>query len=359
MHSSLAVYTVCLLTAVCSLVASGSPLNNPEFIGSAQCGSCHQQQYQDWQGSHHDQAMMEANSQSVLGDFNQASFSFNGITSTFFKKGDEFWVNTDGPDGILQDYKIAYTFGITPLQQYLIAFDNGRYQALSIAWDSRSKAEGGQRWFHLYPDVSDHKDTLHWTRQLQNWNSHCAECHSTQLQKNYDQVSNSYQTTWFEMDVACEACHGAGGQHVAWVNSKDKNKPDNKGLLTDIRSHGHWQRLPAQATANKLGATPSHSDQQINSCASCHARRSTIDTVDNKDFQGKELLDTHIPLLIEQPFYHIDGQILDEVYVYGSFIQSKMHQQGVVCTDCHNPHSLKLKAPDNQLCAQCHNPSVF
>lgn len=355
----LAIGLAYLLTTVFSLPASGRPLDNPEFIGSEQCGSCHQQQYQDWQGSHHDQAMMKANSESILGDFNQASFSLNGITSTFFKKGDEFWVNTDGPDGILQDYKIAYTFGITPLQQYLIAFDDGRYQALSIAWDSRRKAEGGQRWFHLYPDVSGHKDTLHWTGQLQNWNSHCAECHSTELQKNYDQVSNSYQTTWFEMDVACEACHGAGRQHMAWVNSKDPNKPDNKGLLTDIRSHGHWQRLPAQATANKLGATPSHSDQQINSCASCHARRSTIDAVDNKNFQGKELLDTHIPLLIEEPFYHIDGQILDEVYVYGSFIQSKMHQQGVVCSDCHNPHSLKLKAPDNQLCAQCHNPSVF
>lgn len=359
MRSLLAVYIAFLLTGIFSLVASASPLSNPEFIGSEQCGSCHQQQYQDWRSSHHDQAMMEANSQSVLGDFNQSSFSLNGITSTFFKKGSEFWVNTDGTDGILQDYKIAYTFGITPLQQYLIAFDDGRYQALSIAWDSRSKAEGGQRWFHLYPDVTGHKDVLHWTRQLQNWNSHCAECHSTQLQKNYDQHSNSYQTTWSEINVACEACHGAGRQHVAWVNSKDPKKPDNKGLLTDIRSHGHWQRLPAQATANKFGTNPTHGDQQINSCASCHARRTTIDTVDNKNFRGKELLDTHIPLLIEEPFYHVDGQILDEVYVYGSFIQSKMHQQGVVCSDCHNPHSLELKAPNNQLCAQCHNPSVF
>ncbi len=363
MHFSFAATAACLLLASFPLFLQAKSVKDPNFVGSQQCASCHQQAYQDWQGSHHDKAMMVADSTSVLGDFNQATFTLNGITSTFFKKGDEFWVNTDGADGKLKDFKIDYTFGVTPLQQYLIGFDDGRYQTLTIAWDSRSKKEGGQRWFHLYPDTTGHEDVLHWTRYSQNWNSRCAECHSTNLQKQYDPVSNRYNTTWFEIDVACESCHGAGSQHVQWANNKDTNKPQsdlqNQGLLADVRSDGHWQRLPGLNTAAKHGATRAHSDQQINSCAGCHSRRSTIGVVDNQQVQGKELLDTHVPRLIESPLYHVDGQILDEVYVYGSFIQSKMYQLGVVCSDCHNPHSLELKAPDNQLCAQCHNPSVF
>jgi hypothetical protein len=58
-------------------------------------------------------------------------------------------VRTDGPDGALRDYPIAYTFGVYPLQQYLIAMPGGRLQALGVAWDSRPKEQGGQRWFHL------------------------------------------------------------------------------------------------------------------------------------------------------------------------------------------------------------------
>lgn len=359
MRFPLTVCAVYLLFSFFSLMTQAKPADNADFIGSQRCAACHQQAYKEWQGSHHDQAMMVADSASVLGDFDQATFTLNGITSTFFKKGDEYWVNTDGADGKLQDFKIDYTFGVSPLQQYLIGFDDGRYQSLSIAWDSRSKEEGGQRWFHLYPDVSGHEDVLHWTRFSQNWNSRCAECHSTNLQKNYDVSSNSYQTTWFEIDVACESCHGAGSQHIEWLNSKDDNKGDNKGLLTDIRSDGQWQRSPGLNTAAKHGASRAHTDQQINSCAGCHSRRSIIGEVDNKTPQGQELLDTHLSRLIESPLYHVDGQILDEVYVYGSFVQSKMYQRGVVCSDCHNPHSLKLKAPDNQVCAQCHNPSVF
>jgi cytochrome c553 len=77
-------------------------------------------------------------------------------------------------------------FGVYPLQQYLLPLDDGRLQALSIAWDSRPAEEGGQRWYHLYPDEAiAHDDPLHWTGPYQNWNTRCAECHSTDLHKNY------------------------------------------------------------------------------------------------------------------------------------------------------------------------------
>ena len=136
------------------------------------------------------------------------------VTTTFCRDGEKFVVRTDGPDGALHDYPIAYTFGVYPLQQYLIAFPGGRLQALGIAWDSRPKEQGGQRWFELYPGHQlKPDDPLHWTGRDQNYQ--WADCHSTDLKKNYDLAANRYRTSWTDLDVGCEACHGPGSRHVA------------------------------------------------------------------------------------------------------------------------------------------------
>jgi len=343
-----------MLALVSSFEIAASTAINPNYVGAKVCAGCHEQAYEDWRGSHHDEAMQHANQKSVLGNFNQARFEYNGVTSTFFKKGNEFWVNTDGADGKLQDFKIQYTFGVTPLQQYLIGFDDGRFQSLGIAWDSRPKEQGGQRWFHLYPNEKvDYKDILHWTRFSQNWNARCADCHSTNLQKNYSPATNQYKTTWSEINVACETCHGPGADHLAWSKNPLK-KIANKGFKHNLAG-GIWQRQPGVDTASRIDGKKT--DVQINSCASCHSRRGTIHDGDI-NHEG-ELLNGYLPSLITSPTYHVDGQILDEDYVYGSFIQSKMHEKGVVCSNCHNPHSLKLRVHDNGLCAQCHNPQTF
>src|SRR6266850_693964 len=178
------------------------------FVGEKVCASCHEPEAALWQGSHHEEAMAVADETTVLGNFGGATLTHYGVTSTFYKKDGKFHVRTDGPDGTLQDYEIAYTFGVYPLQQYLIAFPGGRYQALGVAWDSRPLEQGGQRWFHLYPD-QDIKagDPLHWTGLNQTWNYMCADCHSTDLHKNFDLATNSYETSWAEINVACEACH--------------------------------------------------------------------------------------------------------------------------------------------------------
>jgi hypothetical protein len=205
----------------------------PAYVGIEICASCHQEESINWRGSQHDLAMQHANDKTVLGNFDNASFEYNGIKSTFFRKQGLYYINTDGPDGKLSDFLISYTFGVTPLQQYLVELDGGRLQALSIAWDSRTKADGGQRWFHLYPDEKiDYKDELHWTRQSQNWNFMCAECHSTNLKKNFDLKTNQFHTTWSEIDVSCEACHGPGSRHVAWANkTEDRENSGDKGLV--------------------------------------------------------------------------------------------------------------------------------
>ena len=159
--------------------AAASPGMAPDdsgYVGAATCAGCHEDEHNLWQGSHHDLAMQPATAETVLGDFSGATFEYFGTTSTFLRKNDTFHVRTDGPDGELTEYPIAYTFGLDPLQQYLIEMPGGRLQALSILWDSRAKAEGGQRWYHLYPDEPIRAgDELHWAGLNQNWNFMCAD----------------------------------------------------------------------------------------------------------------------------------------------------------------------------------------
>ncbi len=290
----------------------------------------------------------------MLGNFDNASFSYNGITTRFFRKGDKFMVNTDGEDGKLQDFEVAYVFGVDPLQQYLLPLSRGRLQALSIAWDARPAAEGGQRWYHLYPDEKiDYKDPLHWTGTYQNWNTSCAECHSTDLQKNYQAQSRSFDTKFAELDVGCEACHGPGEQHLALAKQGKLKDATNGGFPTALAQRGQWA-FPAGAHIARR-TEPLQSNAQIDSCGRCHSRRGTLGNY----HYGAELLDTHRLALPQSPLYYPDGQIRDEVYEYGSFVQSKMHQAGVVCSNCHEPHSLQLRAPGNGVCAQCHEAAHY
>lgn len=322
-------------------------------VGGKTCVSCHTSAAKDWQGSHHDLAMQPASEQSVLGDFNNARFTYEGITTTFFKRDGKLFTRTDGADGKLADFEIRHAFGVSPLQQYLIELPGGRLQALSIAWDSRPKEAGGQRWFHLYPkDKVNYKDVLHWTRRSQNWNHMCAECHSTDLRKNYDAGTQRFHTTWTDINVSCEACHGPGSSHLAWAKREAgwDNIP-NKGLAVqfDERRYVHWTIDPASGNAQRSAARVTH--KEIETCARCHSRRSQL----SEDFvHGRPLMDTHLPVTLQRGLYHADGQIQDEVYEYGSFRQSKMFHKGVTCSDCHNPHSLKLKAKGSMVCMQCH-----
>ena len=328
------------------------------YVGAAVCKTCHEPEFKAWSGSHHDLAMQQATATTVLGNFANAKFRYNGIESTFFTRGDKFMVRTDGPDGKLADYEITYTFGVYPLQQYLIPFPGGRYQALPIAWDSRPKEQGGQRWFHLQPNQKvDHKDPLHWTGRYQNWALQCAECHSTNLRKGYDAASDTYRTTFSEINVACESCHGQGSNHVDWAGKAKAPYPPHgeKGL---VRLKSHWDeawKFPSSDAKFAVRDRPADTTG-MNVCAACHARRSTL-SEDRK--AGAALEDSHHLALPMAPNYHADGQQHEEVYVWGSFLQSKMHQSGVTCMDCHEPHSQKLRAEGNALCTRCHNAAEF
>lgn len=343
--------------------SSGQPPaadGNPDYVGVKTCSGCHQQEFADWQQSHHDLAMKTPDAETVVGNFDNATFDYFGTESTFFKRDGKYFVRTDGADGQLQDYPVAYTFGIYPLQQYLIEFPGGRLQALSLSWDSRPKEEGGQRWFHLYPDEEIKPgDPLHWTGINQNWNYQCADCHSTNLHKNYDTVSQTFATQWSEINVGCESCHGPGRKHVQWAGLPDAEKTDwkNSGFEVSFRERqqARW-KFDMESGIAHIENRDVQTQQEIPVCAQCHSRRGTqLPGVKPDD----DFLDYFHPALLEENLYHADGQINDEVYVWGSFLQSKMHAAGVTCSNCHNPHSLELRAQGNDLCAQCHVPAKF
>ncbi len=325
------------------------------FVGSDTCIGCHQEAGAAWHPSQHAHAMAHASDDTVLGDFDDARFDYYGTTSRFFKKDGKFYVETDGPDGTLDTFEVKYTFGLEPLQQYLIEFPDGRVQALTIAWDSRTKEEGGQRWFHLYADEHiGHDDPLHWTKLNQNWNFMCAECHSTGVAKNYDPKTDSFHTTWKEISVGCEACHGEGSAHVAWAKSRSLFGTDDnaKGLLArfDERSGVTWTRDP-ETDRPMRGARPKALRKEVEMCGRCHGRRGILSEA---FVPGQPLSDSHQVSLLSRGLYQADGQMLDEVYNYGSFKQSKMFAAGVTCSDCHDPHSAKLRAKGDQVCLQCH-----
>jgi predicted CXXCH cytochrome family protein len=304
--------------------------------------------------------MQHANAQTVLGNFDHARFTDAGLTTMFFTREGKFFVNTDGPDGTLHDYEITYTFGVTPLQQYLIEFPDGRLQALTIAWDSRPKEAGGQRWFNLYPGQAIAAgDRLHWTGIDQNWNFMCAECHSTDVHKNFDAETNRFATQWSEINVACEACHGPGSVHVAWAKREGDWKHvdgPGRGLQVALGERRGVTWTPQADTGNAARSRPRETAREVEMCGRCHARRGQL--TDRLAF-GRSLSDTHRVSLIEAPLYWPDGQMRDEVYNYGSFLQSKMFAQGVTCSDCHAPHTQQLKAPGNAVCAQCHLPVKY
>jgi Flp pilus assembly protein TadD len=328
------------------------------FVGAQSCAACHAEEHAKWRGSQHAQAMLPATAESVRGDFAGVKVTYAGITSMFTTRDGRYFVRTDGPDGKLGEFEIKYTFGIEPLQQYLIALPGGRLQALGVAWDARPRDAGGQRWFHLYPDRKlKAGDPLHWTGIDQNWNYQCADCHSTNLRKQYDAAAATFKTTWSEVNVGCESCHGPGSNHVAWARQDgDARRLPDKGLtaVLDERRGVTWSIDPASGNAAR--STPRATHREIEVCARCHARRGQFS---DEHAAGQPLHNAFRPALLAPGLYHADGQQRDEVFTYASFLQSRMHAKGVSCADCHDPHSQRLRAPGNAVCGQCHAPAKF
>lgn len=305
------------------------------FSGSASCRECHAKIYEKWMGSYHAKSMAPATEETVRGEFDDTTFDYFGMTSRFYRIDGDFWVHTEDETGAMKDFRIEFVFGVYPLQQYLVRFPGGRLQSLTIAWDDVKK-----RWYHLYPDGKIAAgDWLHWTRGAQNWNGMCSECHSTNLRKAYDPEKDTFETTYSEINVACEACHGPASLHVAWAKLPAMARPASDDYRLIVSTKGMSPR------------------EQVELCAPCHSRRFYLREYEQEP--GSDLLDHLVPALLDEQLYFPDGQIKDEVYEYASFVQSKMYRNGVRCTNCHDPHTMQRHKEGNDLCLQCHRSDTY
>lgn len=327
------------------------------YVGSQACAACHATTLADWQGSDHAKAMAVATPQSVLGDFSDVAIVHHGETARFRREGERFLVETQGKDGKPETFAISHSFGWRPLQQYLVTFPDGRLQALPWAWDTRPQAQGGQRWFHVYGDQSfPPGDALHWTGRMQNWNFMCAECHSTAVKKGYDAASNSFRTTYSEVSIGCESCHGPAAGHLAWAAAGRTGDPVLKGFEAAAARRGAVDWTPDPATGSPAASVARPPGDEVETCARCHQRRGTI----SEDWKpGRSIADTHLPALLTSGLFEADGQMVDEVFTDQTFRQSKMHAKGVICSDCHDVHSGRLKAEGPLVCSQCHDRQRF
>ena len=317
---------------------SAAPEAPLTFVGASTCASCHPLQTARWQLSKHARSMQPASRADIAAPFARETLSVDGEATTFSRRGDTFVVRATGPGGAVRDLDVAYTLGIFPLQQYLLGLPGGRLQALGVAWDARP-APVGQRWYQIFPGS-------------RSWNAVCADCHSTNIRKNYRPERDRYETTWTDINVACEACHGAGSRHIAWARQGSHAGDD--GLAPVRGTDGAvWTIDPATSVAHRSRARTSH--VEIDMCARCHSRR--IQLTDEVD-AGQPLTDSYRPSLLDEGLYFADGQINAEVYEYGSFLQSRMYLGGVTCGDCHEPHKPDLISRPDETCRRCH-PSTF
>lgn len=330
-------FLLLLLAALSGKAVAADASDPPAYVGTQTCVDCHQDEYEDWTGSHHDLAWTEPTPDNILGDFDNATFVHRGVTTTFTREGDTSFIESDGPDGTLTKWPVAGIIGIEPLQQYFVETEPGRFQTFDIPWDTEQN-----EWFHMYPDQHlPASEAFHWTGPYKTWNNRCAECHSTDYSRNYDATERSYRSTFSEIGVGCEACHGPGEAHLAWAETESRPADWKWEGLSD---HGFTIDFASGDT-----------ETQIQQCAACHSRRGPLEG--GSPLPGTPFHDAYRLSTLRDPLYHADGQILDEVYVYGSFLQSKMYAEGVTCSDCHDVHSAEHHAEGNGICVACHSPA--
>lgn len=312
-----------------NVVPAWAQQEQPQYVGTEACRDCHVDAAKAWDQSHHAQAWMMPSDQSVVADFDGTTFAHDGMSVIFSKDEAGHFAKVTEKNGVTAQYPVHSVAGIEPLQQYLFDTGKGRLQSFDVYWDTEQ-----QEWGHLYPDQDlPPDDGLHWTGPYKNWNARCAECHATGYKRNYGPQTRSYRSTQAEIGVGCEACHGPASAHIEWTTGKTPPAHLTKtGFTMDWTASG---------------------EAAIQQCATCHSRREALG--DGNPLPGTPYHETYTLSLLRPGLYYPDGQIQDEVYVYGSFLQSKMYAKGVTCINCHEPHSGELLAEGTAVCTQCHS----
>lgn len=274
----------------------------------ADCASCHAAEATAWTGSHHQLATATVDVAAHAARFDGKPVTAGALTVTPARAGDTLTFTVKEAKGT-HTWKVVNTLAVAPLQQYLLEADRGRLLVAPIAWDV-----GAGRWFDPSQEgaVGDPADPLYWAGITGTWNHMCAECHTTRLDEGFDAETQTYHTTYDQLGVGCVGCHGPAVEN-------------------DLRD-------PAA---------------QIQVCGDCHSRRESVAV---RPRPGAPVLEHALPTLLDATVYTPLGGIRkgEEAFEYGSFLQSRMYEKGVTCSDCHDPHTGKLKAEGDAVCTSCH-----
>lgn len=298
-------------------------------LSSDYCIKCHKHIYDvskaSEKGSHHFYANRNIDLEKDGAVFDGRIKKIGNVAYTFFKDGNALKIKMSEA-GVEKVFEPKMVIGKTPLKQFIIEVEAGKFQTLSLAVDTNNN--------ELF-DVFNYEERLqgewgHWLGRGMNWNSNCAYCHTTNYKKNYDFKSDSYKSAFIEQGIRCIECHDA----------IPKECMEGKDFLPVIKKR------------------PTNLERTY-SCAVCHSRREEL--TNNKFKVGDSYFDHFRPILPDTPnIYRADGQVMEENFMFGSFMMCRQFKAGVSCTDCHDAHSMRLVAnpQDNKLCLNCHAPNA-
>ena len=323
------------------------------YLGSSACQRCHQDQYASWQRALHLKMTRGAAKAEVLGDFRTGTrFAKYGRSYQMFTRDGRYFMTVRRRDAGPETFEANYTLGARRFQGYLSSLPDGRIYVLPAFWHVETA-----QWVD-FKEITPLPDDDHDFRQI--WNVNCFNCHATNLAQNFNRRTRTYATTWTEMGIGCEACHGPGGDHVSLMNRWEKEPGSRPAYDTSRGNHGLGALLkvfsPRTAERRRI----------FDACGYCHGNKTNY-------FPGFKPGDVYedyaLPFLISQPIPRDDPQgdfwpdgrptrfnRPQALTASGCFMKGQ-----AVCTDCHlahgarNDHALKLPFErSNGLCTQCH-----
>ncbi|MFT5370136.1 MAG: putative CXXCH cytochrome family protein, partial [Candidatus Latescibacterota bacterium] len=310
--------------------------SEPGFTGVKRCAECHTNNYAEWKRSLHGLAMTVPTDSTVVGDFNQASHTYGGVTTQMYRRDGDFFMKTLNAKGQVEEFRVDYTIGVRQHQAYMTQFPDGRYQVLPLYHDGATHAwvdaqEGGVVAQHQ-PLVAD--DYYHWTNAGRTWNFHCFDCHASRVQKHYDVDTDTYRSSVGNLAIDCEACHGPSAKH-----DETRGQPG--------------------APMHQLALRLLDKEPAVEVCIQCHAAKEILT---EGYLPGENFYDYYQLILPDDKrFFYPDGQ--PRVYIYPGalhlmspcFVNDELQ-----CTTCHDAHGstrdvdLVADREGVGLCEGCH-----
>lgn len=330
------------------------------YIPSENCLACHEQKYKSWEHTHHSKMTQEAGPEAITGDFTKNNtFEYLGVKTRMERRGDEFFMHFDYPDGRKESNKIHRTVGSRRMQQY-VTQRNGQYIRLPVSYDLEN-----QRWMSLNGSFF-YPDSANFVQHEAQWDLNCVFCHNVKAQPNYNFQTKLAKSEVAEVGIACGACHGAGAEHAE--------------LAASPLVRAQW--LMDESADRKIVLAPKlDSDRSLMVCAHCHGQRTPNPPERIAEIMGKgdpfdagEDLsqffkpvqrDTHIGNFSFASRFWDNGSPRLTAYEYQALTRSACFTQGepgnrINCLSCHTMHEgdpkgqLTDKMRTNQACTQCH-----